>query len=86
MDEFETNIQETGSKQHVIEAVVGLTLLVLAFFAIASSDVSAEGTRTYWSLLLLIFAVVAFVSDRMHTNRTLFRGFRPYGECRHRPD
>jgi hypothetical protein len=68
MDEFETNIQETGSKQHVIEAVVGLTLLVLAFFAIASSDVSAEGTRTYWSLLLLIFAVVAFVSDRMHTD------------------
>ena len=68
MDEFETNIQETGSKQHVIEAVVGLTMLVLAFFAIASSDVSAEGTRTYWSLLLLIFAVVAFVSDRMHTD------------------
>ena len=34
MDEFETNIQETGSKQHVIEAVVGLTLLVLAFFAL----------------------------------------------------
>ena len=55
-------------RQHLIEAVVGLTLLVLAFFAIASSDVSATGTRTYWTVLLLLFAATAFVSDRMHTS------------------
>ncbi len=71
MNELATPGVRAVSRQHLIEAVVGLTLLVLAFFAIASSDVSATGTRTYWTLLILIFAITAFVSDRMHTAHSL---------------
>ena len=71
MEELETKSTRTVPKQHIIEAVVGLTLLVLAFFAIASSDVSATGTRTYWTLLIIMYAVAAFVSDRMHTEHSI---------------
>jgi hypothetical protein len=67
MDELEGRTAKSISNQHLTEAIVGLTLLVLAFFAIASSDVSATGTRTYWTVLLLLFAITSFVSDRMHT-------------------
>ncbi|MCB1688415.1 MAG: hypothetical protein KDI33_08015 [Halioglobus sp.] len=70
MDEAELNTPNIVSRQHLIEAIVGMTLLVLAFFAIASSDVSATGTRTYWSLLILVFAVTAFASDRIHTGHS----------------
>ena len=71
MDELETKSTGSVPKQHIIEAVVGLTLLVLAFFAIASSDVSATGTRTYWTLLIIMYAIAAFVSDRMHTDHNI---------------
>lgn len=68
MDTQVTARARSGSRQNLIEAVTGLALLLLAFFAIASSDVSATGTRTYWTLLILVFAITAFVSDRLHTD------------------
>ena len=71
MDDIQTKGTSTVSRQLLAEAVVGLALLVLAFFAIASSDVSATGTRTYWTLLVLLFAITAFASDRMHTEHAL---------------
>jgi hypothetical protein len=52
MNELETPGVRAVSRQHLIETFAGLALLVLAFFAIASSDVSATGTRTYWTLLI----------------------------------
>jgi len=67
MTSLDNSDSKNFSREYVIEAVVGIILLVLAFLAIASSDVSATGTRTYWSVLLLIFAVTGFVEDRLHT-------------------
>lgn len=71
MDEPATTHGKTIARSLLIEAGVGLTLLVLAFFAIASSDVSAAGARTYWTALVLVFAITAFVSDRIHTGHAL---------------
>ncbi|MCB1703642.1 MAG: hypothetical protein KDI17_02215 [Halioglobus sp.] len=71
MDELDTPRTTLFPRRLLIEATVGLALLVLAFFAIASSDVSATGTRTYWTALVLIFAVTAFVSDRLHTGHSI---------------
>lgn len=50
----------------VIEAGVAAVLLALAFSAIAASDVSAVRTHLYWSLLVVVFAAVAFVVERLH--------------------
>jgi len=71
MDQLDQNGSKAASRQFVIEAVIALVLLVLAFFAIASSDVSATATQTYWNLLLLLFAITAFVSDRVHTQHEI---------------
>jgi hypothetical protein len=67
-------IQNTPSyidKRSIIEASVGLLLLVLAFFAVASSDVSATVTYKYWTALVLLFGVIAFISDRLYTDHAV---------------
>ena len=58
-------------KRSIIEASVGLLLLVFAFFAVASSDVSATVTYKYWVSLVVLFGVIAFIADRMHTDHAL---------------
>lgn len=57
------------SRKSVVEAIVGAVMLVLAFAAIAASDVSATGTHMYWSGLVVAFAVIALAIDRMHPKR-----------------
>ncbi len=54
------------SRQALIECIVGAAMMVLAFVAIAASDVSATGTHVYWVGLVVIFAMVAIAIDRMH--------------------
>ncbi len=71
MEDTEAKGGSTFSRQHLVEAIVGMTLLVLAFFAIASSDISAAGTRAYWNLLVPLFAVTAFASDRIHAGHSI---------------
>jgi len=50
----------------VVEVVIGAALIALAFTAIASSDVSAASTRTFWSILVLLFAAVSIAATRAH--------------------
>jgi hypothetical protein len=59
---------KTGSrsKRAMIEGIVGAVMLILAFAAIAASDVSVTGTRVYWVGLVVLFALVAIAIDRLH--------------------
>jgi hypothetical protein len=57
-------------RRTIIEVLVALVMLALAFSAIAASDVSATGTHLYWSVLVVIFAAVALVVERMHSGRS----------------
>ena len=59
------------SRRRMIEAIVGIVMLVLAFFAIAASDVSASGTHAFWTVLVVLFALVAFIVDRVHPDHRL---------------
>jgi hypothetical protein len=71
MDSLENTDSRRFSRQSIVEAVIAFILILLGFFAIAASDVSATGTRTYWIVLVVTYAIVAFVSDRMHTDHTV---------------
>lgn len=71
MEKPDTGASSHSHTQTLIEASIGLVMLLLAFFAIAGSDVSAKSTQWYWSALVLLFAVVAFVSDRLHTEHDI---------------
>jgi len=72
MDESMADVgQATGrtglfSRQALVECIVGAMMLVLAFAAIAASDVSAAGMHVYWVGLVVIFALVAIAIGRMH--------------------
>ncbi len=65
-DEPSTGRTRLVSRKSVFESIVGAVMLVLAFAAIAASDISAAGTHLYWSALVVAFAVVALAIDRMH--------------------
>ena len=47
----------------ILEAVAGIVMLVAGFSAIAASDVSASGSRIYWTVLVLAFGAAALVAD-----------------------
>jgi hypothetical protein len=51
----------------IVEGAISLLLLVLAFLAIAASDVSAASSHNYWVGLVVIFGIASFVLDRLHT-------------------
>jgi hypothetical protein len=51
----------------IVEGVVGLGMLVLAFLAIAFSDVAGGRTQSYWIALLMLYAVAAYIVDRLHS-------------------
>ncbi len=59
------------SRRMMIEGVVGIVMLVLAFFAIAASDVSASATHAFWTALVVLFAMVAFVVDRLYPDHRI---------------
>jgi hypothetical protein len=58
-------------RRALIEGSIGIVLLIISFFAIASSDVSALKTRPYWSVLVVVYGVVAFVVDRLYSDHSL---------------
>jgi hypothetical protein len=68
-DGLKTNKTEFSSRKAIFEGIVGAAMLVLAFAAIASSDVSAVGTHLYWSALVVCFALVTFAIDRLHPRK-----------------
>jgi len=53
----------TPGRRALIEGGVGLALLVLAFSAVAASDVSVAGTRAYWTGVVCLFAAAAYASE-----------------------
>lgn len=55
---------EGGNARLIVEVIVGCIILVLAFSAIAASDVAVTGTRMYWTALVAVFGVVALIADR----------------------
>jgi len=42
-------------------------MLLLAFSAIATSDVTGDRTHAYWTALLVIYAVAAYTVDRLYS-------------------
>ncbi len=67
MDTQDSEKSRSYVRQYIVQVIVGLVMLVLTFFAIAASDVSAAATQWYWSALIVLYALVAFISDWMHT-------------------
>ncbi|OSP54051.1 hypothetical protein [Pseudoruegeria sp. SK021] len=53
------------------EIAVSLILLLLAFFAIASSDVSPASAHRYWAMLVACYAVVAVIADRFQMHHRI---------------
>ncbi len=68
MTETAKDIKSGFSPWTIAEGVVGLVMLVLAFLAIAFSDVAGGRTQSYWLALLVLYAVAAYVVDRLHSN------------------
>jgi hypothetical protein len=44
-------------------------MLVAGFAAIAASDVSASGSRLYWTILVVAFGAIALAADWHHSGR-----------------
>lgn len=44
----------------VIDLIIAVAMLVMSFLGIAATDVSAEDTRPYWALIVVIFAVGSY--------------------------
>lgn len=51
-------------------------LLILAFAAVAWSDVSSDQSRTYWTVVAALFGVSCLVMQWIHGGRSAF-GLRP---------
>jgi hypothetical protein len=71
---METSASQTSffrQRQTLIEALVGLAMLVLTFLVMAASDISAASSQLYWTLLVALFAVLAYVSDKLHTDNSI---------------
>ena len=57
------------ARQTIVDIVVGSIMLLLAFFAIAATDVSAIGTRWYWAALVALYAFIAVMANRIHIKK-----------------
>jgi hypothetical protein len=44
-------------------------MIALAFVAIASSDFSVASTRTFWTILVVLFGAISFAAVRMYADR-----------------
>lgn len=53
----------------VVEAVAGIVMLVAGFAAIAASDVSASGSRAYWTILVVAFGAAALAAEWLYSGR-----------------
>jgi hypothetical protein len=71
METLQAETSVFRQRQTLIEAFVGLAMLVLTFLVMAASDVSASSSQFYWTLLVALFAVVAFISDKLHTDNSI---------------
>jgi hypothetical protein len=67
MTELAKDKESILSGRIIAEGIVGLAMLALAFFAIATSDVSGERTHSFWTALLVIYAVAAYTVDRLYS-------------------
>lgn len=55
----------------LIEAGVAIVMILLAFIAIAASDVSASGSFHYWLGLIGLYALISLVSQHYFQYKTL---------------
>jgi hypothetical protein len=53
------------------EVAVSIVLIVLAFLAIGSTDLTTGRTHLFWSLLVVAYGVAGFVFDRLHRGGAL---------------
>ncbi len=53
----------------IVEGAIGAVMIALAFVAIASSDVSVASTRSFWTILVILFAGISFAAVRMYAGR-----------------
>lgn len=67
MTELANDKEPIFSRRTIAEGGVGLGMTVLAFSAIAASDVFGGRTHGYWIALLVLYAVAAYVVDRLHS-------------------
>ena len=67
MTETANDKKSKSSPWTIVESVVGLGMVVLAFLAIAFSDVAGGRTQSYWTALLVLYAVAAYIVDRLHS-------------------
>lgn len=63
-------------RRTIIEGIIGIGMLVLAFSAIAASDISGGHIQGYWTTLLVIYAAAAYTVDRLHSEISFKDGRR----------
>lgn len=71
------------SRRTIVEGGVGIGMLFLAFSAIAISDVAGGRIHGYWAALLVIYAVVSYVVDRLHSGISYKDARRTYSIALH---
>jgi hypothetical protein len=66
-----TDTSARNSRLFWVEVVVSAVLIVLAFVAIGSTDLTTGRTHLLWSLLIVAYGVAGFVFDRLHRGGAL---------------
>jgi hypothetical protein len=67
MTETVNDKESIFSRWTIAEGIVGLGMVVLAFLAIAFSDVSGGRTQGYWTALVVIYAIAAYTVDQLYS-------------------
>lgn len=76
MANAEITERSARSSLPIVEALIGVALVVAAFVAIAASDVTVVGTHVYWTVLVVVFAIAVLATDRLHGGHALTDGRR----------
>lgn len=74
MNNAKKPLSSLASRGTLVEAFVGLVLLVLTFSAVALSDVSSIALHMYWIALTVVFMIATLAADRIHSDHALMEG------------
>jgi len=83
MTDAKKGLSSLVSRGTIIDAAVGLVLLVLTFSAVALSDVSSAAMHAYWIALSVVFAAATFAADRAHSDHGLMHAKSAFGIVLH---
>jgi hypothetical protein len=67
MQDLHSMASSLRSKRNLIEAGIGVVLLVLTFSAIALSDTSTIALHAYWVVLVVIFGAATFAANALYS-------------------